>query len=88
MVEAMYLVYKDAADQYRFRLRAPNTEIIAVSQGYSTRQGCLNGIAAVQRNRTVEIEDQTADNDSIANPKFQVYRDAADKYRFRLRARA
>jgi len=35
-------VYKDAAGEFRFRLKAPNGEIIAVSEGYTTKANCLN----------------------------------------------
>lgn len=86
MVEAMFLMYQDAGGDFRFRLRAPNNEIIAVSEGYQSRTGCVNGIKTVKRNCTADVEDQTSDVPAISNPKFQIYRDAAEKYRFRLRA--
>jgi uncharacterized protein YegP (UPF0339 family) len=43
-------VYKDKAGELRFRLKARNGEIIATSEGYKTRRGCLNGIDSVRRN--------------------------------------
>ena len=43
-------LYQDKAGQYRFRLKARNGEIIAVSEDYSGRAGCLNGIESVQKN--------------------------------------
>jgi len=43
-------IYLDKSEQYRFRLRAPNGEIIAVSEAYKTRDGCKNGIASVKEN--------------------------------------
>jgi hypothetical protein len=42
-------IYKDQVGQYRFRLRAPNGEIIATGEGYTTKQGCLDGINAVKK---------------------------------------
>jgi uncharacterized protein len=42
-------VYTDKAGKSRWRLRAGNGEIIASSEGYSSRQSCLKGIAAVKR---------------------------------------
>ncbi len=42
-------VYKDRAGKYRWRLRATNGEIIASSEGYSSKAACLGGIAAVKR---------------------------------------
>lgn len=43
-------VYKDASGQYRFRLRAPNNEIIAVSEAYTRKVACRNGIESVKKN--------------------------------------
>lgn len=43
-------IYLDASEQYRFRLRAPNGEIIAVSEAYKKKDGCKNGIASVKEN--------------------------------------
>ena len=43
-------VYLDKAGEYRFRLKATNGEIIAVSEGYKAKAGCMNGIASVQKN--------------------------------------
>ena len=42
-------VYLDKAGQYRFRLRARNGSIIAVSENYTTKSACLDGIAAARR---------------------------------------
>lgn len=43
-------VYKDKAGEIRFRLKATNGEIIAVSEGYKSKDGCMNGINSVQKN--------------------------------------
>lgn len=43
-------MYQDKAGDYRFRLKARNGEIIAVSESYHARAGCLNGIESVRRN--------------------------------------
>jgi uncharacterized protein YegP (UPF0339 family) len=43
-------VYKDKAGEYRFRLKSPNGEIIAVSEGYRLKKSCLNGIQSVKKN--------------------------------------
>ena len=59
MAEASYEVYKDKAGKFRFRLRAPNGEIIAVSEAYEAKAGCLNGINAVKKHSDAAIEDQT-----------------------------
>ncbi len=43
-------VYLDEMDNYRFRLRARNGQIIAVSQSYKSKEGCLKGIKSVKLN--------------------------------------
>ena len=43
-------VYQDKAGEYRFRLKARNGEIIAVSEGYKAKASCLNGIESVRKN--------------------------------------
>ncbi len=43
-------MYQDKAGEYRFRLKARNGEIIAVSEGYTAKAGCINGIESVQKN--------------------------------------
>ena len=35
--------------QWYFHLKADNDEIIAQSEGYETKDGCLNGIDSVKR---------------------------------------
>ncbi|HWQ49583.1 MAG TPA: DUF1508 domain-containing protein [Methanosarcina sp.] len=41
-------VYADEAGGYHFRLRARNGQIIAVSQSYKSKEGCLKGIQSVK----------------------------------------
>jgi uncharacterized protein YegP (UPF0339 family) len=54
-------VYKDAADKYRFRLKAGNGEIIAVGEAYESKAGVLNGIESIKKNAAeAEVVDQTA----------------------------
>lgn len=43
-------LYTDKAGEFRFRLKARNGEIIAVSEGYKAKASCLNGIDSVRRN--------------------------------------
>lgn len=48
-------VYTDKAGEFRFRLKAKNAEIIAVSEGYKAMSGCMNGIESVKKNADSEI---------------------------------
>lgn len=43
-------VYTDKAGEFRFRLKATNGEIIAVSEGYKAIASCLNGIKSTKKN--------------------------------------
>ena len=59
MSEARFEVYEDAKGEFRFRLIAPNNETIAVSEGYTTKEGCMNGIESVKANApTAKIVEQ------------------------------
>lgn len=43
-------VFSDAADKFRWRLKAGNGEVIAQSQAYATKDAAKKGIASVQTN--------------------------------------
>lgn len=43
-------VYTDKAGEFRFRLKATNGQVIAVSEGYKTIASCLNGVESVKKN--------------------------------------
>ncbi|MFA5365460.1 MAG: DUF1508 domain-containing protein [Candidatus Bathyarchaeia archaeon] len=85
-MNAKYEVYKDVAGKYRFRLRAPNNKIVAVSQAYEQKAGCINGVHSIQKNCRVSVEDKTVKAESITYPKYDVFTDAASKFRFNLSA--
>lgn len=53
-------IYADKAGEFRFRLKATNGEIIAVSEGYKAMAGCVNGIESVRKNAAegkIEVEE-------------------------------
>ncbi|MDO4179412.1 MAG: YegP family protein [Phascolarctobacterium sp.] len=72
----------------KFNLKAGNGEIIAVSQVYKDEKYCRQGIASVMKNAPIaEIEDQTVEGfEKVKHPKFEVYKDKAGEFRFRLKA--
>lgn len=41
-------IFADQARQYRWRLRADNNEIVAVSEAYTTKQNAIYGAKLVQ----------------------------------------
>ena len=82
-------VVKEAKGGLRFNLKAGNGEVIGVSQVYASEDTCMNGIASVKKNAVeAKLEDQTvADFAPVTNPKFEVYKDKAGEFRYRLKAR-
>ncbi len=57
---AKFEIYKDSGGKFRFRLIAPNNEIIAVSEAYTTKASCRNGIESVKKNAPIsEVVDLT-----------------------------
>lgn len=43
-------MYTDKKGDFRFRLKATNGQIIAVSEGYTTKNACKNGIESIRKN--------------------------------------
>ena len=50
LLSPTFELYKDTAGQYRFRLKAANSEIILASEGYTTKASAKKGIASVKKN--------------------------------------
>ena len=53
-------IYLDKKGESRFRLKAKDGEIIAVSESYKAKSSCLNGIESVRKNvvdAVIEKED-------------------------------
>ena len=56
---AKFEIYK-SGDQYRFRLKAANGEIVATGESYSTKQGAERGVVAVKNAAaSATVEDLT-----------------------------
>jgi uncharacterized protein YegP (UPF0339 family) len=54
-------LFKDKADEFRFRFRATNGEIMFSSEGYSQKASALKSIESLKRNiPAAAIEDQTS----------------------------
>jgi uncharacterized protein YegP (UPF0339 family) len=53
MPEPVFEWYKDVKGKFRFRLKAANGEIIAVSEAYSSKDACVNGIESVKKNAAI-----------------------------------
>ncbi|MCK4636314.1 MAG: YegP family protein [Methanomicrobia archaeon] len=58
MADPKFEIYRDNKGEFRFRLKAPNGEVIAVGEGYTTKAACMNGIESVKKNAPIaEIEE-------------------------------
>ena len=47
---ATFEIFRDKSDEFRFRLKAGNGQIILASEGYKAKAGAENGIASVKTN--------------------------------------
>lgn len=72
--------------EYMFNLFATNGRVIATSETYTTLQNCKKGAESVKANAAVHVEDMTANADTLPCPKYELYLDKEEKFRFRLRA--
>ncbi len=45
-----FVITKDKKGEFRFVLKAGNGEVIAMSEGYATKSGAVNGIESVRKN--------------------------------------
>ncbi|HPW52879.1 MAG TPA: YegP family protein [Erysipelotrichaceae bacterium] len=82
-------VVKKSENGASFNLVARNGEVIGVSEFYSSEDACLNGIESVRKNAIeAGIEDQTvAEFEVLKHPKFEIFKDKREEFRFRLKAR-
>lgn len=58
---AEFELYKDSADEFRWRLRADNNKVIATSgEGYKAHSDCAHGIDLVRKQAPeAKLDDQT-----------------------------
>jgi amphi-Trp domain-containing protein len=90
--KATFQLYEDTAEEFRWRLRHDNSNIIADSgQGYESRQSAEQGLESVKRNAAGghvvdQSRDETVDStESGSNATFEIYQDSAAEWRWRLR---
>jgi uncharacterized protein YegP (UPF0339 family) len=72
-----FVIYEDSAKEWRFRLVAGNGETIAVSEGYTTKQGAQRGTQAVSNAiiQIIEAEQRVDDHiDMMDEPSTFVAR--------------
>lgn len=81
-------VIREVKSGIKFDLKAGNGEVIATSEVYNSMEACKNGVVSVQKNAPVAaVENQTVEGYAVEkHPKFEVYKDKAGEFRFRLKA--
>jgi uncharacterized protein YegP (UPF0339 family) len=56
----VYVIYRDSAQEYRWRLFADNNKIVADSgEGYKNKADCQHGIHLTQSSSNASIRDQS-----------------------------
>jgi len=83
-----FIITKTPTGFYRFSLQAANYQTVLTSKNYATIATCREGLETIKKNAQAPIEDKTLKKAStpLKNPKYEVYFDKADKYRYRLLA--
>lgn len=83
-------IIKATKTGFTFSLKAGNGEVIATGgEVYSSIDSCKNGVESVAKNAPIaNLEDQTVEGyETEKHPKFEIYKDKAGEFRFRLKAR-
>ena len=81
-------VIRQTGTGYKFDLKATNGQVIATSEVYTTEAACIKGAESVAKCAAVaNFADLTAGEQEVTHPKFELYLDKADQFRFRLKAR-
>lgn len=62
-----FVISKRSNGEFQFNLKATNGQVILTSEGYTTRQGCDNGIESVRKNAP---EDKRYEHKTASNGKF------------------
>lgn len=79
-------IKKSKDGRFVFNLYASNSVIVATSQVYSSSTSAMNGIKSVIANASIaQIEDQSLKKvTTVPFPKWEIYQDKGEQYRFRL----
>ncbi len=80
-----FILKKTPKGFFRFSLVAANAMTILTSKNYSSRATCIAGIETIKKNSGSEIEDKTLQKPVEKKcPKFEIYFDKANLYRYRM----
>jgi large subunit ribosomal protein L21 len=85
-------IHEDKAGKWRWRLRARNAELVAMSdQGFASKAGVIKALDVVRRNvAEAEGHEEAPTGDDAADARnikgFEIYEDKSGHWRWRLRA--
>lgn len=80
-----FILKKTPKGFFRFSLTAANSMTILTSKNYSSKATCIAGVETIKKNAMSEIEDQTLKKVVEKKcPKFEIYFDKANLYRYRM----
>ena len=83
-------IIKATKTGFTFSLKAGNGEVIATGgEVYNTLASAKSGVSSVAKNApAANLEDQTIEGfQTVANPKFEIFKDKSGEFRFRLKAK-
>ena len=72
--------------EFMFNLYASNGRVIATSETYTALHNCKNGIESIKANASSPVADLTMGEPSVPNPRYEVFMDRAERFRFHLKA--
>ena len=82
-----FIISKTPKGFFRFNLQAANHQTVLTSQNYASLRNCKDGIEAIKKNASAVVEDQTLQKvEKKKYPKYEVYVDNANQFRYRLLA--
>ncbi|MCL2323338.1 MAG: YegP family protein [Oscillospiraceae bacterium] len=89
MENAKFIFKTTASGEFHFNFLNGENKILGTSENYKTKSNMERGIESVRKNSEIaSLEDQTIEGFSAqVNPKFELYIDKANEYRFRLKAK-
>ncbi len=72
--------------EYMFNLYASNGRVIATSETYTALHNCKGGIESIKVNATAPIADLTLGEEDVPHPRYEVFLDREERFRFHLKA--
>ena len=80
-----FVLTKTPKGFFRFSLLAANHQTVLTSKNYANIRTCREGIDTIKKNALSPISDLTLQNPpKQKNPKYEIYLDAAEQFRYRL----